>query len=126
MLEANPSTDLAVAIVWLPMLPADDGHAAGEAGRLVADPRARHFYDPARRAGQAIARSLGTAGAEEQTAWDMYLFYDRLGRWQGEPPPPSDWLHQLHGRAWADQRRWRWGDDLAAGLLEATGRLLTQ
>ena len=126
VLDAHPGDDLAVAVVWLPMLPADDERAAQEAAHLVADPRVRHFYDGERRAGRAIAGSLGTDGAAGQIAWDMYLFYDRHARWPAAgaaaPPHSVDWLHQLRGRAWADPRRYRWGEEFASGLREAADR----
>src|SRR5216117_1476563 len=105
------------------MLPADGARAAQEAAHLVADPRVRHFYDGERRTGRAIASSLGTGGAAGQIAWDMYLFYDRQARWSADgvdaPPRPVDWLHQLRGRAWADPRRYHWGEALASALREA-------
>src|SRR5262245_17133443 len=107
------------------MLPGDDLAAAREAAGLVRDPRAHHFYDAERRVGQAVASSLGREGAAGQTAWDMYLFYNKGARWPSAsdgaavaPPRPTDWLHQLRGRVWADPQRWRWGEALAAALLE--------
>ena len=126
MLHAHPTANLAAAVVWIPMLGADDERAAAQASALVPDKRVRHFYDAERQAGRAIARSLGTDGAAGQVAWDMYLFYDRRARWHAEhaeaPPAPTDWVHQQRGRAWADERRWRWGEDLTAALAAITGR----
>ena len=128
VLDAHPQADLAVAVGWLPVLPAHDERAAQEAAHLVADPRVRHCYDGERRAGRAIATSLATNAAEGQIAWDMYLFYDRHARWHtagaATSPCPLDWLHQLRSRAWADPRRSCWGAALASALREAADRLL--
>ena len=124
MLQAYPGADVVAGVIWLPMLAADDDVAAREAMRLVADSRARHFYDPDRVVGRAVARSLGASG---EIAWDIYLFYGPEARWDGDVPPrPLDWRHQLRGRAWADPERWRWGDQLAADLLELGGRFPAQ
>jgi hypothetical protein len=120
VLDAHPGAALAAAVVWLPMLGGDDAAAAGAAASLVADPRARHFYDPGRRAGRAVARALGAAGGE--TAWDMYLFWGPGARWAAEAPPrPEAWLHQLGDCSWADPARHRWGDGLSAALRELAG-----
>ncbi|HET7768365.1 MAG TPA: hypothetical protein VFN74_06280 [Chloroflexota bacterium] len=119
MLAANPAADVAAAIVWLPMIASDEGSGVRDAPTLVPDSRARHFYDPARFAGRAIARSLGTPGSERQTAWDMYLFYGPDAEWHDDPPSPDAWLHQLggRGREWADPSRYRWSEGLVEGLL---------
>jgi hypothetical protein len=120
VLDAYPGAALAAAVVWLPMLPADDAAAAGEAAALVDDPRVRHFYDPGRRAGRAVARALGAAPGA--TAWDIYLFWGPSARWAGAVPPrPAAWLHQLGDCRWADPARHRWGDGLVAALLELAG-----
>ena len=37
------------------MLPTDDERAARRSAKSIADPRASHFYDPARRVGVAFA-----------------------------------------------------------------------
>ena len=121
MLATQRAADVAAAIVWLPMIASDDGAGVGDAPALVSDARARHYYDPGRTAGRAIARSLGTVGSESQIAWDMYLFYGPAAEWRDgdDPPSPDAWLHQLggKGRAWADPSRYRWSEALVEGLL---------
>jgi hypothetical protein len=124
VLGAHPAAPLAAAVVWLPMLGGDDA-AAAIAAALVPDPRARHFYDPGRLAGRAVARALGAAAGE--TAWGMYLFWGPDARWTGEAPPrPDAWLHQLGDCRWADPARHRRGAGLAAALLALTGAHLAQ
>ncbi|MFA5787582.1 MAG: hypothetical protein WDA71_11495 [Actinomycetota bacterium] len=114
--QANPDADLAAMIVWIEMLPedrvADVTALAGE----MSDPRIRWFHDPSRRAGRAIAASLGAAG---QVAWDVYLYFDADAEWRNQLPAPRQWAHQLDD-AWADPTRHHFGDQLEPEL----GRLL--
>jgi hypothetical protein len=110
--ERFPLADVSVSMVWINMLEADSADAAQAAAPIVGDPRARHFYDPDRRAGQVIAECIGGRG---QVAWDMVLFYPAGGEWQAAPPRPATWAHQLMREVWADPARYRGG----GGLLEA-------
>jgi hypothetical protein len=101
------------------MIATDEGAGVADAPELVPDSRARHFHDPGRLVGKAIAQSLGTPGTAGQTAWDMYLFYGPAAEWADDPPHPDVWLHQLSGpgREWADPNRYRWSETLVDGLL---------
>ncbi len=101
------------------MLPDDAAEAAGPSARIIADPRVRHFHDPEKRAGKAIAESLGS---EDGLAWDIYLFYASGGQWSDGPPAPIDWMHQLPS-SWADPARFHTGDELPVELGKAMKRL---
>ena len=101
------------------MLSDDAREAAGPSARIIADPRVRHFHDPDKRAGKAIAESLGS---EDAVAWDTYLFYASGSEWTDGPPAPIDWMHQLPG-SWADSARFHTGDDLPEELGKAMRRL---
>ncbi len=118
ILQAYPHARINVSIVWIKMLSSDNARAARQAARLIADARAKHFYDPKGRVGKTIARSLGEP---DQTAWDMYLFYAVGERWSETPPPPLAWVHQL-SESWADH--YRFGDDLETELARIAERLL--
>ena len=72
-----------------------------------------HFHDPGRAVGAAVAETLGGRG---DVAWDTYLFYPPGIRWDGTPPAPQDWYHQLGGAAWAGVSRYRTGRGLARAL----------
>ena len=121
MLQAFRKADVQVAVIWIPMLRGDNAAAARAAMALVRDPRVRHWYDSERLVGRAVASSLGADG---ETAWDMYLFYASNAAWAGDAPPlPLEWLHQLKGRAWADQARLRQGERLPPALRAAAGRI---
>jgi len=111
--EEAKRCDVIVSIVWTPMLPGDSAGTARVATALIPDARARHYFDPERRAGRAIAGRLGGAG---KIAWDIYLFFAPGVAWEDEPPLPLGWAHQLGDAAWADPARCHRGEDLVAAL----------
>ena len=113
ILQALPGAAITALIVWLPMLPEDGAAAAAEAAHVCADRRARHFYDPEKIAGKAIAAAVGGAG---RVAWDVYLVYPPGARWDHDPPVPAAWRHQLGDSSWADAAHYRTGEALLAGL----------
>jgi hypothetical protein len=98
------------------MLPEDTKAHAERSARLIDDPLVRHFHDPTKRSGEAIAASLGW---KDQVAWDIYLFYEAGSRWIDGPPAPADFMHQL---PW-DPVHFRTGDDLVRELHQAMKRL---
>ncbi len=116
ILQASPDAPIAALIVWLPMLPEDDAAAAAEAARLCDDPRAQHFHDPEKLAGQVVATRLGGAG---RVAWDVYLVYAPEARWDRDLPLPATWTHQLGDSGWADAAHYRTGEALVATLTAA-------
>jgi hypothetical protein len=117
VLEEFPDANISASIVWTHMLP-DDTKATTEASAgIIVDPRVRHFHDPHQRLGTAIADGLGWEG---QIAWDIYLFYDKDGRWTEGPPAPLDFMHQC---PW-EPAHFRTGDALVLGLREAMQQML--
>ncbi len=107
-----PRADISVGIVWINMLAGDTQEAARRSAIIVADPRVRHFYDPDRQAGKAIAEVLGWKG---HIAWDIYLFYAQDAVWGHLPPEPGTYMHQLRD-GWATQAHFRRGDALVEAL----------
>ena len=103
------------------MLPLDSRLSATLAARTMQAPCVRHFDDPKRRVGQALAKGLG---AESNVAWDVYLFYPKRAEWGANPPQPIRWAHQLDAD-WADPALYRHGDglfrELSAALRERKG-----
>jgi len=95
------------------MLPLDSLVAARCMAVEIVDPRVQHFHDPRRRAGAAVAASLGATG---KMAWDIYLFYPAGVGWQDGLPPPVAWAHQLQDSAWADASHYHRGADLVREL----------
>lgn len=103
------------------MRPEDSETAACAAAGLVGDQRVDHCYDAEKRAGRAIARSLGGDG---EVAWDVYLVYPPSTAWEHTPPPPYAWAHQLRGSAWADRARYHVDAGLSSELRRTVSRLL--
>ncbi len=98
----------------------DSERAAADAA-LTLD-RARlgvHFHDPGRIVGSAVAEALGGRG---RVAWDIYLFYPPGSLWDGSPPPPVEWYHQLGEPEWASLSRYRTGRALTRALRQAAAR----
>jgi hypothetical protein len=123
ILEGRPSADLSVSMVWISILEGDTQVAAQEAAESIAhDSRVRHFYDPHRLAGTAIARGLG--GEEGEVAWDIYLFYEEGDEWIEDPPAPAYWVHQVTGSRWADLAHYHSGHDLVREIDRVMSRLL--
>jgi len=115
-----PRADVSVSVVWINMLAPDSADAATLSAKIIQDPRVRHFHDPERRAGKAIAESLG---GQDKVAWDMYLFYTSGSPWSDMPPTPTDWVHQLPGMTWADPARCHCGNDLVRELRRVMSEL---
>ena len=102
------------------MLQGDMELRAQESARIIDDPRVRHFHDPEKRSGKAIAQSLGGKG---KVAWDIYLFYAKGSEWVEDPPRPTDWMHQCSSNGWADPAHFHFGDDLVEELHKTMKRL---
>lgn len=111
---------MSISIVWISTLPGDTEEAAESAADGFRNPRIRQFYDPAKRSGKAIAKSIGY---EDRIAWDIYLFYSAGAKWIENPPAPNDWLHQL-SENWIDRERYHTGDDLGRELSVTTKKFL--
>jgi hypothetical protein len=116
IIEGFPHADISVSVVWIDMLPEDTEGSAEGSAHVVDDPRVRHFHDPAKRSGRAIAASLGW---DDYVAWDIYLFYEEGGKWLDVLPPPAYFAHQLP----RDSAHFRTGDDLLRELHEAVAGL---
>jgi len=92
-LEKDGSADVVVYVVWSSQSGAEERNVA-EAASLVADRRARHYWDAGQRVGKAFQPILGTS----DPAWDTWMLFDRNARWEGATPPrPAWWEHQLWG-----------------------------
>ena len=102
------------------MLPSDTEVEAKRSARTINDPRVRHFYDPEKRLGKAIAQGLSW---EAGVAWDIYLFYGKDSEWAKDPPLPTHWVHQL-SENWADRAHFRFGDALVEELHKTMKELM--
>lgn len=116
-----PDADIRAGVVWIHMLPGDDVRTAEGASKILDDPRVTQFHDPQRRAGRAIASSLGWV---DDVAWDVYLFYPERAEWRALPPSPLEWVHQLGGWEKADPDRFRTGRNLEEELRRIAASVL--
>ncbi len=92
-MEKDGSGDVAVYVIWSSQSGGKERNVA-DAAALVADLRARHYWDGGQAVGKAFQPILGTPEA----AWDVWLLFDRGARWEGDAPPrPAWWEHQLYG-----------------------------
>lgn len=117
IVKAFPQADVSLAIAWLDVLPLDDAESATKtAGILAVDPRIRHFHDPDKLLGKAVAKSLGWRGY----AYDIYLFYPKGTAWSGGLPAPAQYVHQLSVHS--DDEHFQIGEDLTRSLRDMMTR----
>ncbi len=108
VLDATSSTELRVLVVWAPNFPGDARDRWNP--RLIADPRAEHFWD----GDNVIGRYLKTLAEFDRfpqpIVWDTYIVYDGTATWEADLSPSVGWGATVLGR----------GDD----LLDELGPLL--
>ncbi len=96
VLEEVRSGQLAVYVVWEPIMATDGEVPARRATSLVPDPRAIHFWTDATDVGEAFQSALALDG---EPAWDVYLLYPPGVEWNSnDAPSPTYFMHQLGGR----------------------------
>ena len=82
------------------MMGGDSADSARVEAESFTDDRVEHSWDPERRLGELLAKSLDLRGV----AWDVYLLYAPGVTWSADgPPTPTFWMHQLPAAAGADQ-----------------------
>jgi hypothetical protein len=85
-------------ILWLPVLEADTPQAAERVQEgLPADDRLSHFWDHDLTLSRAYhgVLQLGQRPRPHRIAWDIFLLYGAGVVWNGNPPMPEFWMHQL-------------------------------
>lgn len=96
VLETIPSKQLAVYVVWLPVLNFQDEATLQRNGlkesSRVADSRATHYIDPDGFAGRLYSPILNIP--YHGPAWDVYLAFGADVRWEDHAPTPTRWMHQ--------------------------------
>ena len=96
-MERISDPNLRAYIVWLPVLPSGAHEAAAQREtKRIRDNRAMPFFDAEARAGKAYSSILHLPSG--LPAWDVYLVFGPEVHWEGNPPAPTYWMHQL-GRA---------------------------
>lgn len=113
---ALPVSDaIDVFVVWAPMLDGDDAAAASARSRMLAGPRVRQYWDPARRVGSSFRKDVFPDAVERmrrslpkdhffaqylaerdtgQPEWDIYAFFEAGADWRDRAPTPDRWVRQ--------------------------------
>lgn len=112
IIDGFPQADISVSLVWIRMLPLDNKATARYRALNLRDARIRHFFDPHKRVGKAVAQAFGAPG---KVAWDMYMFFPAGVEWVSLPPLPAVYAHQLTD-GWIDPARCFRGDELTKEL----------
>ena len=85
ILHKNPSADLEVYAVWLPILNGDA--ARGPRPDLIPDTRVTHYWDPEK----SIGEWFGNLQGSERVAWDVFFLYGGEATWTEKPGPLLEW-----------------------------------
>ena len=94
VLAKIPSENLAVHVVWTPVLQTDNFEEAKDAYHLFPDERSRFYWDGAQDLGLAYGRTVELPRGRE-LAWDIYFVFGPDVEWGETVPMPTDWNHQL-------------------------------
>lgn len=94
VLSQISADNLAVHVVWTPVLPADNYKAATTAHKYVPDERATYYWDGDQNLGMAYGSVLDLPRGR-RLAWDIYFVYGPDAVWGDTLPVPAVWNHQL-------------------------------
>ena len=95
VLNAIDDDNLAIHVVWTPVLRSDERSSVDDARRIFAgDDRVTQYWDDEQSLGQTYGEIVDLPNGRS-LAWDIYFVYEAGIEWDNAPPPPSDWQHQL-------------------------------
>lgn len=89
------AVDLAVHVIWAPIMPKDDFDAATASRSRLDDPRAQHYWDDDKSLAVNYAPMFKLPEGNDTLAWDIYFYFEPGSTWSDELPFPSAWWHQL-------------------------------
>lgn len=99
VLETIPSNQLAVYVVWIPVLNFQDEATLQRNGQKessrVPDSRAMHYIDPNGFSGKQYSTILNFP--YHAPAWDVYMAFSADARWEDRAPNPAEWMYQGEG-----------------------------
>ncbi len=111
VLEKIESDQLAVHVVWTPVLRSDDRASVDKARQIFPGERVTQYWDGDQSLGKTYGKVVKLP-RERLLAWDIYFAFDRKSQWNEKAPKPTDWAHQL-GR---DKRTLKNGEALRQSL----------
>jgi len=99
VLETISSSQLAVYVVWIPVLNYQDEttlykNGLKESSRMP-DSRAIHYVDPKGFSGKEYSTILNVP--YHAPAWDVYFAFGPDVRWGDRAPTPTEWMYQGEG-----------------------------
>ena len=86
ILQANPSPNLRVYVIWFSMVPTDARSAWKWTGGVLDDPRIVHYWDDKKKAGRFFANK-DPESDDPDVVWDAYYLYGPDAQWLGKPGP---------------------------------------
>lgn len=89
------SKKLVAYAVWELILRTDDERSSRKATTLLPDERVRHYWVGSQGVGKLFQPAIDLTA---EPAWDVYLVYRPGRKWEGKPPAPEFFMHQLGGR----------------------------
>lgn len=96
VLETVATSQLAVYVVWIPVLNFQDEPTLQKNGlkesSRVSDRRAIHYTDPNGFSGKQYSSVLNFP--YHAPAWDVYLAFPAGVRWEDRAPAPTSWMYQ--------------------------------
>jgi hypothetical protein len=99
VLETIPGNQLAVYVVWIPVLNFQDESTLQKNGlkesSRVPDPRAIHYIDPQGFSGKQYSTVMNVP--YHAPAWDVYFAFGADVRWEDRAPFPTEWMYQGEG-----------------------------
>lgn len=99
VLETIPGNQLAVYVVWIPVLNFQDETTLQKNGlkesTRVSDPRAIHYIDPKGFSGKQYSTVMNVP--YHAPAWDVYFVFGADVRWEDRAPVPTEWMYQGEG-----------------------------
>lgn len=116
VLESIAAVELAVHVVWAPIMRADDFDAATRSRELISDPRSLHYWDADKSLAEDYVPMLDLPEDNGTLAWDIYFVFEPGVKWEDGLPTPSAWWHQLG----FDDRQLRDGSSLRDALRESS------
>ncbi|MGO8722040.1 MAG: hypothetical protein ACLQRM_04770 [Acidimicrobiales bacterium] len=88
--------EVAIHVVWLPVLKGDTPEAAEKSARALGTAaQAFHYWDVDLALSKRYCELLKLEQRGRAVAWDLYLIYGRGSRWTANPPVPKLWMQQL-------------------------------
>jgi len=97
ILAQYPDADLAVDVIWMPMLPSDARDKWDS--QFLTDPRVTQLWDAERLVGRWVAQEeslqLGDTGA---VVWDAFLLFGPEATWESAPAGLLAWGTPIVGR----------------------------